>query len=87
MKLKDKEVQDMFKKLGDCDVIAFDPKEIMEKIEFAYQKRDSAHELLLQADVLLDEVLRELSGIKTTKNVKPKTKSVGKHPKARKLGR
>ena len=64
MKLKDKEVQDMFKKLGDCDVIAFDPKEIMEKIEFAYQKRDSAHELLLQSDVLLDEVLRELSGIK-----------------------
>ena len=64
MKLKDKEVQDMFKKLGDCDVIAFNPKEIMEKIEFAYQKRDSAHELLLQADVLLDEVLRELSGIK-----------------------
>jgi len=36
----------------------------MEKIEFAYQKRDSAHELLLQSDVLLDEVLRELSGIK-----------------------
>jgi len=68
MKLKDKEVQDLFKKLGDCEVIAFDPKEIAEKIEDAYDIRTYAHELLVKADILLDEILRELSGIKENKN-------------------
>ena len=85
MKLKDKEVQDLFKKLGECDVIAFDPKEIQEKIQTSYDMRTYAHDLLLQADILLDEVLKELSGIKT--NANPKTKGVGKSVKNKKLGK
>ena len=65
MKLKDKEVREMIEKLGDCEVITFDPKEIKEKIETAYDMRNYAHDLMLQADILLDEVLKELSGIKS----------------------
>jgi hypothetical protein len=94
MKLKDKEVQDLFKKLGECDVIAFDPKEIQEKIQTSYDMRTYAHDLLLQADILLDEVLKELSGIKKTnnanhktKNANPKTRGVGKSVKNKKLGK
>jgi hypothetical protein len=89
MKLKDKEVQDLFKKLGDCDVIAFDPKEIQEKIQTSYDMRTYAHDLLLQADILLDEVLKELSGIKTNANRSKdsKTKGVGKSVKNKRLGR
>jgi hypothetical protein len=75
MKLKDKEVQDLFKKLGDCEVIAFDPKEIQEKIKASYDMRTYAHDLLLQADILLDEVLKELSGIKKNKENKNNDKS------------
>lgn len=84
MKLKDKEVQDMFKKLGDCDVIAFDPKEITEKISLAYNLRSAAHETLLEADKILDEVLKELSGIKDENT---KTKGMGKGAKNKKLGK
>ena len=88
MKLKDKEVQDLFKKLGECDVIAFDPKEIQEKIQTSYDMRTYAHDLLLQADILLDEVLKELSGIKKNKenkkNDKAKSRKVTKGRKANK---
>lgn len=97
MKLKDKKVREMFEKLGDCEVIAFDPKEIAEKISLAYNLRSAAHETLLEADKILDEVLKELSGIKDEKKSKTitksgegsntKTKGVGKNTKRRRLGK
>lgn len=92
MKLKDKEVLEMFKKLGDFEIIAFDPKEIAEKIETAYDMRTYAHDLLLEVDILLDEVLTELSGIKDDKSRKSKTitksgEGVAKNTKGRGLGK
>jgi hypothetical protein len=88
MKLKDKEVLEMFKKLGDCEVIAFDTKEIAENIKDAYDMRTYAHDLLVQADILLDEVLKELSGIKNNENKttasKVKSNKITKRRKANK---
>jgi hypothetical protein len=51
--------------LGDCKVISFDPKQIKRKIEKSYGMRTKAHDLMLQADILLDEVLTALYGEKT----------------------
>ena len=87
-KIKDltkSERKEIDKILEDCQIIAFDGKEINEKVVLAYNLRQAAHETLLESDKLLDEVLKELRGIKI--NAKPKTKSVGKRVKDRKLGR
>lgn len=72
MKLKDKEIADLYKKLGDLDVITFDPKEVECKIADAYVMREEAHRLLLQSDILLDEVLKQIYG--ETKNRKTRGK-------------
>ena len=77
------ERKEIDKILGDCQIIAFDNEEVNEKIVLAYNLRQAAHETLLESDKLLDEVLKELRGIK---NVKPKTKKVGKDTKGKRLG-
>ena len=64
MKLKDKKSQELLQKLGECEVITFDKKKIWGKILKSYKMKEQAHALLLQADVLLDEVLNELYGEK-----------------------
>ena len=82
--LTKEEIEQLNKMLGDCKIISFDEKEISEKRNLAVNLRMAAHETLLEADLLDDEIIKTLMGIN---NVKSKTKSVGKHPKARKLGR
>jgi hypothetical protein len=47
-----------------CEFYPFDQKAIEKKIARAYKLRDQAHEMLLQADVLLDEVLTKMYGHK-----------------------
>jgi hypothetical protein len=58
--------------LENCQIIAFDIKEINEKITLAYNLRQAAHETLLESDKLLDEVLKELRGIKTNEKTNGK---------------
>ena len=66
MKLNSPEVKKMFDKLGDLDVITFDPKKIQKRIIKAYDLRYKAHGMLLEADCLLDTILKELT--KSTKS-------------------
>ena len=83
------EREEMNKIIDNCQIIAFDNKEIDEKILLAYNLRQAAHETLLESDKILDEVLKELRGIKTNANRSKdsKTKGVGKSVKNKKLGK
>lgn len=66
--LTQKEISKLNKMLGECEIISFDPKKIQKKVELAYELRTDAHVLMLESDVLLDEVLKEIYGdYKTTK--------------------
>jgi len=79
--LTPEDIVELDKILKKCQIITFDPKEISDAIKDAYGMREYAHDLLLQADLLLDEVLQELSGIKTngkTTKGRKTTKSSGR---------
>ena len=80
--LNSKEREDLYNAIKDADIISFDADAIKEKIELAYALRWSAHESLLESDLLLDEVLKELYGDKT-----PKKRTMGKNTKGRRLGK
>ena len=83
MKIKQmnqKEIAKLNKILGDCDIITFDPKKIKRRIEKAYQMRTKAHDLMLESDILLDEIIKELYG-------DSQAKDLGQDTKGRRLGK
>lgn len=63
---KQRKLLDKF--IDTAEIFMFDKKEIAKKIKLSYSKREIAHKLMLDADILLDEVLTELYG--ETKNTK-----------------
>lgn len=62
MKLQDKKLAELYRKLGDLDVMTFDPQKVQKTIMKSYAMKEKAHELLLQADLLLDEVFTKIYG-------------------------
>ena len=98
-KIKDltpQEQNKLNKILGECSIISFDPKKVLAKLNKAYNIRAKAHGLLLEADIMLDELYKDLTGEtakedehnkELTKILGNETKSMGKSVKNRKLGR
>ena len=85
-KLRDltpEELKEINKLMGDCRIIAFDSEEIMEKRQLAVNLRMAAHETLLEADLLDDEIIKTLMGIKDVKS----EKRVGRLIKNKRLGK
>jgi hypothetical protein len=85
-KLRDltpEELKEINKIMGDCQIIAFDSEEIMEKRQLAVNLRMAAHETLLEADLLDDEIIKTLMGIKDVKS----EKRVGRLIKNKRLGK
>lgn len=71
--LNQKEIAKLNKMLGECDIITFNEKKVTKQIQRSYKMREQAHDLILKADILLDEVLKELYGTtnqSTNKEVK-----------------
>jgi len=84
-KIKDltpEEAKKMSDIISKCNIVTFDEKEINEKIIAAYDMRVYAYDLLLEADLLIDEVLKELTG----KKDEPR-KGLAKNTKAKRLGK
>jgi hypothetical protein len=78
-----RERKEINKLMGDCRIIAFDSEEIMEKRQLAVNLRMAAHETLLEADLLDDEIIKTLMGIKDVKS----EKRVGRLIKNKRLGK
>lgn len=66
-KLSKEEVLDFGSLIDKCEFILIDKKEIKEKLAESYSKREHAHLLMLQSDILLDEIIKELYGEETAK--------------------
>ena len=81
--LTPEELKEINKLMGDCQIIAFDSEEIMEKRQLAVNLRMAAHETLLEADLLDDEIIKTLMGIKDVKS----EKRVGRLIKNKRLGK
>lgn len=60
--LSEKEMSKLTKMLGECQIISFDPKEMTKRLEKCYDLRGKAHGLLLEADILLDGIIKDLYG-------------------------
>ena len=60
--LSEKEIVKLTKMLGECQIISFDPKKMSKRIKKSYELRTKAHELMLEADVLLDGIIKDLYG-------------------------
>jgi hypothetical protein len=85
-KIKDlnkNELDEINKLIQNCYIISFDEEEITEKRKLSVALRQAAHETLLEADLLDDEIIKTLMG-KT--DDKPR-KSVAKGIKSRGLGK
>ena len=63
-----KKLSKLGKILENCNIITFDPKDIRKRIVTAYKIRKQAHELLLRADITIDNIINELSGYKDYEN-------------------
>jgi len=61
------ELDEVNKLIQNCYIISFDEEEITEKRNLSVALRLEAHEKLLQADLLDDEIIRTLMGIKDGK--------------------
>jgi hypothetical protein len=64
-KIKDlnkNELDEINKLIQNCYIISFDEEEITEKRKLAVNLRMAAHETLLEADLLDDEIIKTLMG-------------------------
>jgi ribosomal protein S13 len=94
-KIKDltkNELDEINKLIQNCYIISFDEEEIAEKRKLAVNLRMAAHETLLEADLLDDEIIKTLMGIKDDKSRKSKAiaksgKGVAKCLKTKRLGK
>jgi len=85
-KIKDltkNELDEINKLIQNCYIISFDEEEITEKRKLAVNLRMAAHETLLEADLLDDEIIKTLMGIKDDKS----RKGVAKNTKTKRLGK
>lgn len=71
--LSKEELDSLNKAILNCEIITFDKEDIERRINEAYAFKTKGHELLLQADILLDEVLKELYGKTKNRQTRGKT--------------
>jgi len=81
--LTPKELDEVNKAIQDCQIIAFDGQEIAEKRQLSVNLRMAAHETLLEADLLDDEIIKTLMGLNNNTNDKRNQKSNHKRSKIR----
>jgi hypothetical protein len=57
---KQKKLLDKF--IDKAEIVMFGKKDIAKSIRRAHELRDKAHDMLLEADILLDGVIKEMYG-------------------------